>query len=873
MQVRGRLNVRTLSPQGELLRIQDSVQLRTLSDEQLIADQHYITQPAMVRTAEGSRDLRVIFEDRPFDLHVVDPTKDIEVVIYMEDIHFPPEKIGLKYEQMVIGRAILSPQQLVQASEEGEAQQWWGLKHELGYAISSEVKVTARLLSTKDAALKDGVGERRAESKLSSAFAETIGMALTIDDTYIIHDKYIENMVLWAKEEAQWNEDQIKQMKFHKDTFYKELSLDLAAVLSTSEDRFEVCNVFIPSNMRKALPPSSSEVVLTRGAGGGIGLNLSADRGRSPFVVDSLMPGSPIAICGQVSPGHDVLYSVDGVRVQDKSLDQVIEMIKGPAGTQVTLVCEAKISHLTTSLLEAEPIKAKPQQQIVALVNIVPDPAGVDLRAPRDLFTEMMDQMLCGDTTPLLRQAIRTKGIRDIQIQSAFILPPTRKSVPKKALITTDTDDVDTTRALKLKSVVALGKKRAQDPALLKVPAVVSFYFGKKVNEEKVRRDAALCLGLPPGMFEIGRFDSTHVDLCIYPENHMAQAHKQEIVPEWEAQRRSLGMGVQHILASRLVAEVLEKDQTQTQNLLVDGNLVSQVAVQSVIMDTAVLKHAKEAHCLEEPYLEDLQDWMRSWPETGRVVACMIGPQWDEAVPFTLTLDMDLNSMGDEEAFKRDVITDVATAANIDVKHVRVTTLRAGSVIVDMLIAKEAGDAHKIVRNLEEQRKSPTSPLLQGKVTSLCRRYYSVTPTPEAQQAQRAQAPQPDATRLVSSISKSPGGGGEGGKGGRPPTPPLSELKPAPYIGGGRPFEITLKRGLNSSRADGTSLHPVFPSNLPFKPHSLSLLLSSSLLLSLSLSLSSLSLSFFLSLLSLSYFDARTYSLKPQRLSISDLLP
>jgi hypothetical protein len=841
----------------------------------------------MVRTAEGSRDLRVIFEDRPFDLHVVDPTEDIEVVIFMEDINFPPEKIGLKYEQMVIGRAVLSPQQLVQASEEGEAQQWWGLKHELGYAISSEVKVTARLLSTKDAALKDGLGERRGESKLSSAFAETIGMALTIDDTYIIHDKYIENMVLWAKEKAEGNEDQIKQMKFHKDTFYKELSLDLAAVLSTSEDRFEVCNVFIPSNMREtleALPPYSSEVVLTRGAGGAIGLNLSADRGRSPFVVESLMPGSPIANCGQVSPGHDVLCSVDGVRVQDKSLDQVIEMIRGPAGTQVTLVCEAKISHLTKSLLGPEPINAKPQQQIVCWVNIVPDPAGVDLRAPRDLFTEMMDQMVCGDTTPLMRQAIRTKGIRDIQIQPAFILPPTRKSVPKKAVITTDTDqDEETTRALKLKSVVALGKKRAQDPALVKVPAVVSFYFGKKVNEEKVRRDAALCLGLPPGMFEIGRFDSTHVDLCIYPENHMAQAHKQEIVPEWEAQRRSLGMGVQHILASRLVAEVLEKDQTQTQNLLVDGNLVSQVAVQSVIMDTAVLKYAKEAHCLEEPYLDDLQDWMRRWPDTGRVVARMIGMQWDEAVPFTLTLDMDLNCIGDEEAFKRDVITDVATAANIDVKHVRVTALRAGSVIVHMLIAKEAGDPHKIVRNLEEQRKSPTSPLLQGKVTSLCRRYYSVTPTPEAQQAERAQAAQAhlNATRLVSSISKSPGGGGEGGKGGgrggRPPTPPLSELKSAPYIGGGRQVEVTLKRGLTCSRADGTS-RCILPSIQAFHSNptlalSFSLLLS---FLSLSPSLSLLSLFHFFSLSlspSLSYFEARTYSLKTQRLSISDLLP
>ena len=93
-------------------------------------------------------------------------------------------------------------------------------------------------------------------------------------------------------------------------------------------------------------------------------------------------------------------------------------------------------------------------------------------------------------------------------------------------------------------------------------------------------------------------------------------------------------------------------------------------------------------------------------------------PAWNEAVPFTLTLDADLKSIGDEEAFKRDVIQDVATAAKIDAKHVRVTGLRAGSVLVDMLIAKEAGDAQEIVRDLEEQVKWPSSLLMQGKVSS-----------------------------------------------------------------------------------------------------------------------------------------------------------
>jgi hypothetical protein len=87
-------------------------------------------------------------------------------------------------------------------------------------------------------------------------------------------------------------------------------------------------------------------------------------------------------------------------------------------------------------------------------------------------------------------------------------------------------------------------------------------------------------------------------------------------------------------------------------------------------------------------------------------------------VPFTLTLALDFKSIGDKEALKNDVIIDVANAAKIDEKHVKITALRAGSVIVDMLIASRAGDAQKIVKGLEEQVKLPRSPLMQGKVTS-----------------------------------------------------------------------------------------------------------------------------------------------------------
>jgi len=79
---------------------------------------------------------------------------------------------------------------------------------------------------------------------------------------------------------------------------------------------------------------------------------------------------------------------------------------------------------------------------------------------------------------------------------------------------------------------------------------------------------------------------------------------------------------------------------------------------------------------------------------------------------------MDFNSIGDHEAFKNDVAKDVAAAAKIAAKHIKVTGLRAGSVIVDMLIAKEAGDVKAIVQDLEEQVKSPNSLLKQGKLTS-----------------------------------------------------------------------------------------------------------------------------------------------------------
>ena len=107
---------------------------------------------------------------------------------------------------------------------------------------------------------------------------------------------------------------------------------------------------------------------------------------------------------------------------------------------------------------------------------------------------------------------------------------------------------------------------------------------------------------------------------------------------------------------------------------------------------------------------------LQSLDSTSNVNETFVRLWGEEAVPFKVTLDMDFTSIKDTEAFKKDVQKDVATAAKIDERHVRVIGLRAGSV-VDMLIASEAGDAQEIVRDLEEQIKSPNSLLRQGKMT------------------------------------------------------------------------------------------------------------------------------------------------------------
>ena len=91
---------------------------------------------------------------------------------------------------------------------------------------------------------------------------------------------------------------------------------------------------------------------------------------------------------------------------------------------------------------------------------------------------------------------------------------------------------------------------------------------------------------------------------------------------------------------------------------------------------------------------------------------------WARALPLTLTLDMEFDSITDRESFVGDVVEDVSAAAKIDARFVKVVGMRAGSVIVDMQIAPAAGDLDQIEQHLVEQVIPTGSALRRGKITS-----------------------------------------------------------------------------------------------------------------------------------------------------------
>jgi hypothetical protein len=93
-------------------------------------------------------------------------------------------------------------------------------------------------------------------------------------------------------------------------------------------------------------------------------------------------------------------------------------------------------------------------------------------------------------------------------------------------------------------------------------------------------------------------------------------------------------------------------------------------------------------------------------------------PSWEDALPFTLTLNVDFATIGDHEDFKQGILADVAAAAKVDVIYFKIQMLCAGSVIVHLLIASEVGEPRKVLQDLQEQANSPDSCLMAGKLTS-----------------------------------------------------------------------------------------------------------------------------------------------------------
>jgi len=106
-------------------------------------------------------------------------------------------------------------------------------------------------------------------------------------------------------------------------------------------------------------------------------------------------------------------------------------------------------------------------------------------------------------------------------------------------------------------------------------------------------------------------------------------------------------------------------------------------------------------------------------PSNGSRPASVAGADVGEPVVVAVTLNMDLNKVGDVEAFKRDVASDVSRALELDAHSVKVLRLRAGSIIVDLEITPHARcNGRDLHQALVEQAKDSRSALMSGKYTS-----------------------------------------------------------------------------------------------------------------------------------------------------------
>jgi hypothetical protein len=315
-----------------------------------------------------------------------------------------------------------------------------------------------------------------------------------------------------------------------------------------------------------------------------------------------------------------------------------------------------------------------------------------------------------------IRDEAEKARVNQVMLES----PKTEKKNDSEEAVLAKSKAEEEALAKKKLEAEALAKRKSGEEALAKWKVEEEALSTKKLEAEHLARAGPAAAPAQQQQADAG------VPRAL---SHSAEAQQQQ--PQQQQQ-------VEAVAKRTAEEEALAKKNLGAENIARAGTAAPAQQQQADARVPRALSHPAEAHQQQHQHiaktvmeqiekgvvaqidLEKKREEQRIAAEKAAPIAAekAAASAWDEAVPFTLTLDVDFNSIGDKEAFKRDVIEDVATAANIDAKHVKVKALRAGSVMVDMLIAKEAGDAQNIVRDLEEQLKSPNSLLMQGKVTS-----------------------------------------------------------------------------------------------------------------------------------------------------------
>jgi hypothetical protein len=145
-----------------------------------------------------------------------------------------------------------------------------------------------------------------------------------------------------------------------------------------------------------------------------------------------------------------------------------------------------------------------------------------------------------------------------------------------------------------------------------------------------------------------------------------------------------------------------------------------------------------------------------------------------------VTLNMDLNKVGDVEAFKRDVASDVSRALELDAHSVKVLRLRAGSIIVDLEITPHARcNGRDLHQALVEQAKDSRSALMSGKYTS---KTLAISPPRTRAEADKENKERVRASEAGLALASPDAGvgrgvGGDGGAAGGVMAPELERLE------------------------------------------------------------------------------------------------